>query len=157
MTSILLWDRFSEQGCELSTELRGSPASLLQSFCSGAMVLQQLPQALELRIRLYTCLVTRRLLSKAEARPLSKADKHISTEDTATEKLVLDIEEVAALIKANKEMSDGTIKEEKGMCDCAPGGGWRLGLGEIMTGEIVNNISTGFVVFNLVIMCMPYY
>ena len=86
-----------------------------------------------------------------------KAEKEAAEKAAAQDELNVDIEEVAALIKANKEMSDGTIKEEKGMCDCAPGGGWRLGLGEIMTGEIVNNISTGFVVFNLVIMCMPYY
>ena len=42
-------------------------------------------------------------------------------------------------------------------CACTPSrGGWRGALDDIMTSNIVNNVSTGFVVFNLMVMCMPY-
>ena len=61
-----------------------------------------------------------------------------------------------SLLPAGAETSDGAATGQKHFCDCAPVGGWRVKLGEVMTGDLVGNISTGFVVFNLVIMCMPY-
>ena len=65
-------------------------------------------------------------------------------------------EETTAFIKAGRAMSDGTEKAGPGCCDCTPTGGCRLALKELMTGKTLGDISTGFVVFNLVIMCMPY-
>ena len=54
-----------------------------------------------------------------------KAEKEAAEKAAAQDELNVDIEEVAALIKANKEMSDGTIKEE-GYATARPAadGGW---------------------------------
>ena len=91
------------------------------------------------------------------AQEANAAEEEIKAGAEADDEINVNVDEVAALIKANKEMSDGTIKEDRGCCDCTPSSGWRAGLAELMTGDFIGNISTGFVVFNLVIMCMPYY
>ena len=69
----------------------------------------------------------------------------------------VDENEAAAMIKAGKEMSDGLTKEQPGCCHCEPTSpGFRSWLKETVLADWFGNISTGFVVFNLVIMCMPY-
>ena len=74
----------------------------------------------------------------------------------------VDIEAEAALIKAGR-LSDGKVKasairNERGCCDCEARkeGTWRYNLKRVMLSACLGHISTGFVVFNLMIMCMPY-
>ena len=83
---------------------------------------------------------------------------------------VVDIETEAALIKAGRLQSDGTPKAAGngggkaaaaaaggGCCDCeARKSGWRRNLKDCMNSACMGNLSTGFVVFNLIVMCMPY-
>ena len=75
--------------------------------------------------------------------------------------------EAALLLKGNPQ-SDGAESDGKRKgccaaccevcCDCTPpeSGGCRKKLEEFMTSPSINNLSTGFVVFNLFVMCMPY-
>ena len=75
--------------------------------------------------------------------------------------------EAALLLKGNPQ-SDGAESDGKRKgccaaccevcCDCTPpeSGGCRKKLEEFMTSPGINNLSTGFVVFNLFVMCMPY-
>ena len=68
-------------------------------------------------------------------------------------------QEVAALIKSGQPLSDGTgggNEARPDCCDCAPSGGWRVKIRDVMLSDLLGNISTGFVVFNLFIMCLPY-
>ena len=51
------------------------------------------------------------------------------------------------------ELTCARTREPLGACSA---GGWRETLKEFMLSETIGNISTGFVVFNLAIMCMPY-
>ena len=49
------------------------------------------------------------------------------------------------------------VEPARGFCECAPASdSWRARLAEVMTGSTVGNISTGLVLVNLVLMCMPY-
>ena len=77
--------------------------------------------------------------------------------------------EVDTLMAADIMRSDGEVgapeTQEPGCCvacclvccDCAPeDGGWRQTLENIMTGSVVSNLSTTLVVFNILVMCMPY-
>ena len=69
-----------------------------------------------------------------------------------------------ALLGKGTKLSDGRLKAappSRPFCDCAPDRrsfccGWRYALKNVMLSAPASNISTGFVVFNLVIMCMPY-
>jgi len=65
---------------------------------------------------------------------------------------------MAALIKKNKARVEEANKCT--MCDCSPkyGGccGWRAWLCNLMTSAPLGHASTGFVIFNIAIMCMPY-
>jgi len=71
--------------------------------------------------------------------------------------------EEEALLKEGTEKSDFTVvgeevAQERGCCDCAPAPGTaRSRFGQFMTGELVGNLSTGLVVYNLYLMCAPYY
>ena len=86
-----------------------------------------------------------------------EAEKEATTAPTDEDDLIVDIDATAALIRAGKENSDGTVQGAPRACDCAPGvGTWRDGLSTLMKTETMNNISTGFVVFNIVVMTMPY-
>ena len=72
--------------------------------------------------------------------------------------------EDSAFIARGGELSDGLLKAApppRPFCDCVPDRqssccGWRSALKDVMLSALAANISTGFVVFNLVIMCMPY-
>ena len=66
--------------------------------------------------------------------------------------------ESAQLLEAGSERSDG---HKPGgcawLCDCTPiGDGWRSSVRAVMLSDRVSGISTGFVVFNLFVMCLPY-
>ena len=88
----------------------------------------------------------------------ANAQEAEATKGKEAEEGINEIEEVAALIKEQKELSDGLIKQgQRGCCDCTPSGGCRAWLRDVVLADWFGNISTGFVVFNLVIMCMPYY
>lgn len=52
--------------------------------------------------------------------------------------------------------SSSTHNEGGGCCDCTPQHGYRARLRDIMLSACLNNISTGFVIFNLFVMCLPY-
>ena len=87
-----------------------------------------------------------------------------TTPPPSTGKAVVRVE-VDRLIEGGTELSDGRVKgawpERFIICDCAPGPkssccGWRSTLKDAMLSTLAANISTGLVVFNLVIMCMPY-
>ena len=55
------------------------------------------------------------------------------------------------------DSSDDEVDSGPNSCDCAPEpGSRRHALGEIMNGSLSSNISTGLVLLNLVLMCMPY-
>ena len=73
---------------------------------------------------------------------------------------VLDVDElaIAELIKSRR----GRRQDANScmICDCTPehGGccGWRASLSDTMNSPTMGNVSTGFVIFNLAVMCMPY-
>ncbi|KOO27372.1 sodium channel protein type 2 subunit alpha [Chrysochromulina tobinii] len=72
----------------------------------------------------------------------------------------LDVDElaIAELIKSRR----GRRQDANScmICDCTPehGGccGWRASLSDTMNSPTMGNVSTGFVIFNLAVMCMPY-
>ena len=60
-----------------------------------------------------------------------------------------------ALPTADEGGADG-LHTKRGCCDCTPVAGWRKSLGELVTSEPFGNVSTGLVLVNLALMCMPY-
>ena len=56
-------------------------------------------------------------------------------------------------------LADGdSAGDSRGCCDCGPPpGSWRRVVGDVMTSEALGNASTALVVFNIGLMCMPYY
>jgi len=74
--------------------------------------------------------------------------------------------EASAMLRAGSVKSDGVVvvvleeapEERSGCCNCAPPPGtWRHALGNIMTGSTVGNISTLLVLYNMGLMCAPFY
>ena len=70
-------------------------------------------------------------------------------------------EEVAVGVEAGAEAGaeDALLGKtpKRGCCDCGPArGSWRARLGEIVTSDGFGHGSTGMVLLNVVLMCMPY-
>ena len=64
-----------------------------------------------------------------------------------------------ALLAPGSLTSDGEfVDSPRGGCDCTPAEGtWRASLGVTVNETWFGNVSTGLVLFNMMLMCMPYY
>ena len=66
--------------------------------------------------------------------------------------------DTSVLLESGQERSDGEVGGGgRHCCDCEPEPGtWRHAVGEVATSDAVGNFSTGLVLFNMLLMVLPY-
>ncbi|KOO32672.1 voltage-gated ion channel superfamily [Chrysochromulina tobinii] len=66
--------------------------------------------------------------------------------------------DTSVLLESGQERSDGEVgRGGRHCCDCEPEPGtWRHAVGEVATSDAVGNFSTGLVLFNMLLMVLPY-
>jgi voltage-dependent calcium channel L type alpha-1D len=70
----------------------------------------------------------------------------------------LDVESNALLDKGMEMSDEVEVVEPRGCCDCTPEPNtWRAALGKVAVSDTLGNISTGLVLYNLYLMCCPYW